>query len=113
MRTLLADILDDEAVPPIALAALPGVESFWSKVEIPGNLYPCHCWRGFSIVEFSAGQFAPAAADTLRSIRHYEPFSLIHYNERSFSSASCVQSGKCNNQTSGHEQKLTPRKGMT
>jgi len=113
MRTLLAEILNNEAVSPIALSVtLPGVRAFRPKVEISSNLYPRHGWTGFSIVELGAGQFAPLAAYTFRGICYHKPGCLIHNDERRLFCSSCRGGGNGNNHSSGHEQKCTPRKGM-
>jgi hypothetical protein len=79
---LFTEILDNKAVAPVALPVLSQLDAPGGEIEIPVHLYPCHGRRSLSVIELSAGQLAPPAADTLGRISNDNALGLFDDDER-------------------------------
>src|SRR4030042_173478 len=78
MGTLLAEILDDQPIAPVALAVLSGVSPLGTKVKISSDLHSGHRGRSLAVVKFGTGQFTAATADALCRIGNDNPLGLFH-----------------------------------
>jgi hypothetical protein len=87
VRTLFAEILDDQSVPPVSQGTGFGVEPFGSILEVAAHLDPGHGGRRLSVVELRTGQLTAPATDAPCGIRDHKAFCLIHDNQRHLLSA--------------------------
>ena len=108
MRALFAEILDNQPVSPGTLGELPGMNSFWSKMEVAIDLDPGSRGRSFPVIELRAGEFAPSAAHAFRRICYYKAFRLLHDYEGCLFSGFCLKNGKSYGDDSTNEKKLPP-----
>jgi hypothetical protein len=82
MRALLAEVLHDQSVPPVAKTVPSCVKPLWAKVDIPIYLDPRNTRLGLTIIELRTGQFAAPAPHTSGRIGENDPFGLLHNDER-------------------------------
>jgi hypothetical protein len=81
MRALLAEILYNDTVSPIALALTQDQFATGPEVEIPVYLDPRYGRRSLAVIEFSAGEFATAASDAFERVGHHDSSCLLHNNQ--------------------------------
>jgi hypothetical protein len=87
MGTLLAQILDDQPIAPVALAVLSGMSSLGTKVKISSDLHSRHRGRSLTLVKFGTGQFTAATANALCRIGNDNPLGLFNDDQGFFCSS--------------------------
>jgi hypothetical protein len=78
MRTLVAEILNDQTVAPVSFSPLTQREPFGAEIEVSIYLHPCDRGLGLAVIKFGTCKLTPLASDAFRRICNDNPIGLIH-----------------------------------